>query len=125
MDKLTPDQARAALDTVERTRRRVIDEIDVPGWYWAGLAAGWIVLGVLADLDHPLLTTAATLAFGAAHASIAHRVLNGRHHNRRISVHPDLAGPRLSAAVLGSLIALVGLTIAAAMVLNADGARHP
>ena len=32
MDELTPEQARAALDIVERSRSRVIDEIDVPGW---------------------------------------------------------------------------------------------
>jgi hypothetical protein len=125
MDELTPEQARAALDTVERSRRRVIDEIDVPRWYWAGLAAGWIVLGVIADTHHPLVTTLATLAFGAAHSSIAPRVVNGRHRSNQMSVRADIAGPRLAAWVLGSLVALVGVTIAAALVLNADDAHHP
>ena len=41
MDELTTEQARAALDTVERSRRKVIDEIDVPAWDWAGVAASW------------------------------------------------------------------------------------
>jgi hypothetical protein len=44
-----------ALDTVERSRRRVIDEIDVPAWYWVSAATSWIALGVIADLDHPLM----------------------------------------------------------------------
>lgn len=35
---VTPTEARAALDTVDRGRRRVIDEIDLPRWYWIGLA---------------------------------------------------------------------------------------
>ena len=125
MDELTPEQARAALDTVERSRRRVIDEIDVPAWYWAGLAAGWIALGVLADLDIPWVTTVATLAFGAVHSVIAPRVVNGRHRSRQISVRADVAGPRLAAVVLGGLVILTGITVAAASALNADGARHP
>ncbi|MGW7385601.1 hypothetical protein [Streptomyces sp. NPDC054794] len=125
MGELTPEQARAALDTVERSRRRVIDEIDVPRWYWAGLASGWIVLGVIADIHHPLVTTLATLAFGAAHSSIAPRVVNGRHRSNQMSVRADIAGPRLAAWVLGSLVALVGVTIAAALILNADDAHHP
>lgn len=125
MDELTPEQARAALDTVERSRRRVIDEIDVPRWYWAGLASGWIALGVIADIHRPLVTTLATLAFGAAHSSIAPRVVNGRHRSSRMSVRADIAGPRLAAWVLGSLVALVAITIAAALILNADDARHP
>jgi len=114
-----------ALDTVERSRRRVIDEIDVPAWYWVSAATGWIALGVIADLNHPLVTTLATLAFGAAHASIAPRVVNGRRRSRRISVRADVAGPHLAPVVLGSLVALVAVNVAAALVLNADGTRHP
>jgi hypothetical protein len=125
MDKLTPEQARAALDTVERSRRRVIDEIDVPAWYWVSVAAGWIALGVLADLDHPVVTALATLAFGAVHSAVAPRVVNGRHRSRRMSVRAEVAGPRLAPVVLGGLVALVALDVAAALALNADGTRHP
>ena len=38
--------ARSALSTVEYSRRQVIAEIDMPRWYWLGLAAGWIGLGL-------------------------------------------------------------------------------
>jgi hypothetical protein len=33
---ITRDQARLALDAVERSRLRVIDEIGLPRWYWWG-----------------------------------------------------------------------------------------
>ncbi|GAB1641614.1 hypothetical protein [Krasilnikovia sp. MM14-A1259] len=125
MNELTPEQARAALDTVERNRRRVIDEIDVPLWYWVALAVAWITLGVIADLNNPLATTLATVLIGAAHSSIAPRVINGRRRSHQMSVRADVAGPHLAAWVLGSLVALVGITIVAALALNADGARHP
>lgn len=125
MHEPTPEQARAALDTVERSRRRMIDEIDVPAWYWAGVGGGWIVLGVIAELNNPWFTSLATLAFGAAHSWVAPRVVDGRHRSRRASVHPDLVGRWLARAVLGGLVALVGLTVAVALALNADGTRHP
>jgi hypothetical protein len=71
----TPDEARSALDTIERRRRRVIDEIDMPGWYWWGLSLGWIALGFINDLDNAWVGAVATLIFGAAHASVAPRVI--------------------------------------------------
>ena len=62
-ERVTVDQARDALATVAQGRRRVIDEIDMPGWYWSGLAVAWIVLGVIADRGRPWLTTVAMLVF--------------------------------------------------------------
>ena len=41
-------EARFALSSVEQRRQQVLAEIDVPGWYWFVLAAGWVALGVLA-----------------------------------------------------------------------------
>ena len=91
---LTPNEARAALDVVDRGRRHVIDEIDLPRWYWFGLALGWIALGFLTDLKHPWLTAAGTLVFGAVHSAVAPRVVDGRHRSDRVSVRRELTGTR-------------------------------
>lgn len=122
---LTGEEARAALDAVEHGRQRVVDEIDLPGWYWPGMAGGWIALGVLSDLADPWVTTVATIAFGAAHASIAPRVVGGRHRTGNLSVSADVAGRQVPRLVIGGLIAMVILTIAAALAVDADGTRHP
>ena len=122
---VTPLEAQAALDTIERGRKRVIDEIDLPRWYWWGLALGWIGLGFLTDLKHPWLTAAATLAFGAIHSAVAPRVLSGRHRTHQLSVRADLAGRRIPRLVLAGLIALAGVTTLGAIALQADGADHP
>jgi hypothetical protein len=122
---ITPLEARAALDAADRGRRRVIDEIDLPIWYWWGLALGWIGLGVITDLKHPWLTAAATLAFGAVHAAVAPRVATGRHHTRHLSVRADVAGRRTARLVIGAVAGLGLLTVAAAWAASADGARHP
>ena len=66
---ITPQEARAALDTIDRGRRRVIDEIDLPRWYWWGLALGWLALGYITDLKHPWPTAAARLGAAACRAS--------------------------------------------------------
>jgi hypothetical protein len=123
--QLTPDEARAALETVEQGRRRVIAEIDIPRWYWWGVALGWIALGVITDLDHPWLTAAATLLYGAVHAGVAGRVLDGRHGSRHMQVRREVAGHELARFVIGMLVALAGLTIALALAAQADGAEHP
>src|SRR5262245_43122866 len=103
---VTPNEAQAALDPIERRRRLVIDEIDVPWWYWWGLALGWIALGVIADVGPDWLTTVATLAFGAAHASVAPRVISGRRGSRELSVRAGLAPPHLARIVIGALVVL-------------------
>jgi hypothetical protein len=123
--QVTPVEARAALDAIDRSRLRVIDEIDLPRWYWWGLAIGWIALGYLSDLGHPWLTTAATLAFGAVHSAVAPRVLSGRHRSDRLSVSARVAGRDTPRLVLGGLIALVPVTVAIALAVQADGAEHP
>jgi hypothetical protein len=111
--QITPQEARAALDTIDRGRRRVIDEIDLPRWYWWGLALGWIALGYITDLKHPWLTAAATLVFGAVHSAVAQRVASGRHRTHQLSVSRELTGARTARLVIGSVASL------------AIGARHP
>ena len=118
-------EARAALDAIERSRQQVIDEIDMPRWYWWGLALGWIGLGVVTDWANPWITLVATLVFGAVHASIAQVVIGGRHRTNQLSVRTDVAGRKTPLLVLGGLVGLTILTIVGALAANADEANHP
>jgi hypothetical protein len=123
-NKVTVEEARLALSSVERRRQQVVAEIDVPSWYWCSLAAGWIGLGILADYAPAWATIAGTLAFGAVHSAIAPRVLSGRHASPHLSVHSDLVSRRVPALVIGFLILMTAVTVALALIANADGARH-
>ena len=103
----------------------MLDEVGLPAWYWWGLAIGWVGLGVIADVGPSWLTTVATLLFGAVHSSVAPRVVDGR--NRTPSCASGgswRAGtpPRSCSAAWSRWRAF---TVAGALVLNADGARHP
>lgn len=126
MNYPTEAEARVALESVHRGRKQVVDEIGMPWWYWWGLAAAWVVLGLLADLNAPWwVVTIATVAVGAAHATVSHRVLAGRQRTGDVRVRGDIAGERGMALVIGFLLALVGVTIGVALGLSADGAGHP
>jgi hypothetical protein len=122
---ITPAEAQAALRTVDRERLRVIDNVDLPTWYWWGLALGWIALGAIADLKHGWLTLVATLVFGAVHSAVAPHVVDGRHGSERLRVGRDVVGKEVARLVAVGLVALAVLTIAASLAAGADGARHP
>jgi len=123
--QLTPHDARIALEAVDRGRRRVAAEVGLPGWYWWGLALGWIVVGVVADLGNTWATSAATLAFGAVHAAVAPRVAHGRSRTSLLSVSSELAGRRTGLYVVLGVAMLGVVTVAAALAVAADGARDP
>jgi hypothetical protein len=118
-------EASLALEAIEHRRREVLAEINVPAWYWPLLAGGWVGLGAISEFGPAWVSTAATVAFGAVHASLARRALSGRHGSPRVSVRRDLVTRRIPLIVVGFLIAMVAVTIAIALGLDADGARHP
>jgi hypothetical protein len=118
-------EARFALSSIEERRRQVIAEIDVPRWYWLALAVGWVVLGVIADLAPSWVYIAATVLFGAAHATVAPRVLSGRRASSRLSVRGELVDRRIPILIIGLLVVMVAVTVVLALLLHADGARHP
>jgi hypothetical protein len=124
-NSLSDAEARLALHEVERGRQRVIDQIGMPRWYWWGLAACWIVLGVLTDVANAWVIAIATVTFGAVHSVVSQRLLAGRRRTRGVSVRADVAGRRAPVIVFGFLIGLAGVTVAAAFAADADGAEHP
>ena len=123
--EMTQSEARAALGEIERSRRQVIDEIDMPQWYWRGLALGWVGLGFVTDLRHPWVTAVATLVFGAVHSAVSHLVIGGRQRTTQLSVRAEVAGRHTPLLVFLGLVGLAALTILGSLAASADGARHP
>jgi len=124
-NSLSDAEARVALHEVERGRERVIDQIGMPAWYWWGLAGCWIALGVLNDVANAWVIAVATVAFGAVHSAVSQRLLAGRQRSGGVRVRADVVGRRAPLVVFGFLVALAGVTVAAAFAVYADGAEHP
>ncbi len=125
MDDIAPEQALAALETADRARRRVAEEVGLPRGYWWGMAAGWLVLGTVNHVGPAWLASALTVGFGVGHSVLASRLLDGRRRTDGLRVSAAVAGGRTPLVVVGMLLALIGFTVLAALVLDADGARHP
>jgi hypothetical protein len=121
----TDAEARLALHGVEDARQRVIDQIGMPWWYWWGLAACWIGLGVAADVANEWVTLAALLTFGAVHGMVSSRLLAGRQRTMDVKVRAEVAGRRTPVLIFGFLVGLGAVTVAAALLAYADGAEHP
>ncbi len=124
-EQIDSADAGRALDDIELRRRQIVAEIDVPVWYWWGLALGWVGLGLVTATGIPWLSIVATVGFGALHAAIAGRVIDGRHGSRRLSVRADLVSRHVRPLVTGFLVALVAVTVALALVADAFGAPQP
>ncbi|HEY7042733.1 MAG TPA: hypothetical protein VH419_03600 [Nocardioidaceae bacterium] len=122
---ITDSEARDALDTIERSRHAVIAEIGIPRWYWWGLAAGWVCLGLAADFANAWVGLVLTFAFGAANAVVAQRAVSGRRRTGQLSVRADVVGRHLPALVLAAVAGLGLVTSVAGWLLWADGAQHP
>jgi hypothetical protein len=122
---MSEGEASGALSSIELRRRHVIAEVEMPWWYWWGLAAAWVALGVISDAGNAVAAVVATVVVGAAHAAVAHRVLSGRHRSQRLSVRAGVVSRHVPVVVVGFLLVLIGVTIAIALVVDADGAEHP
>jgi hypothetical protein len=121
----SPAEAQVALHGVEWAREQVIGEIGMPWWYWWGLAACWVALGVLSDLGiSAWILTAATVAVGAVHSFVFNRLLGGRT-GSGVQVRRSVAGKHAEVRVIGFLLTLVALTVVSALLLDWDGAEHP
>lgn len=122
---LSDAEARVALHDVEQARQRVIDQIDMPRWYWWGLAGCWLGLGVLSDVANAWILAVATIVFGAVHSAVSQRLLAGRQRTSNVKVRAEVAGRHAPLIVFGCLVGLAGVTVAAAFAAYADGAAHP
>ena len=117
--------ARLALSAVAHRRQQVLAEINVPYWYWAFLAGGWMALGALGDFAAGWVLSVCTLAFGAVHAVIGRRVVSGRSGSSQLSIRSELVTAQVPLAIGAFVIVMAIATIAVALLLHADGTRHP
>lgn len=116
--------ARLALRSIDDQRQQIIAEIDMPRWYWWGLAVAWVLVGIAADFGNAWVAGGATLLFGAVHSAVAQHVFSGRHKSSQLSVRRGLVGRHLPLVMFGWIIALGAATVAIGFAVSADGAEH-
>ncbi|UNZ21145.1 hypothetical protein [Streptomyces sp. 891-h] len=125
MENSAAEQAGDALGLVDHAQRQVAAEVGLPRGYWWAMAAGWLVLSLIAHAGPVWLAAVATVGFGVGHSAFAARLLSGRRRTSGLQVSAAVAGRRIPLIVVGMLLGLVGITVVVALALNADGADHP
>ncbi|HEY9311324.1 hypothetical protein [Williamsia sp.] len=125
MADIDPKDAREALESAERARRQMSDEVGLPAAYWWGLAGGWLALGAIAEFCPWWLSVAATILFGAGHAIVASRLLSGSRRTSVVQVSREVTGTKNALVVIGILLMLVALTISFALILDAQDVGLP
>ncbi len=123
-DGISEAEARLALKVIADREQEVIAQIGIPAWYWCGLAAGWVALGVASDLGNTWVISGATLVFGAVHAAVAQRVLSGRRRSPSLTIRADVVDRHLPLVLFACIVALGVITVALGFLADADGARH-
>lgn len=125
MASADPDEAAAALAAVRRAHDSIAAEVGLPRGYWCVMGAAWVVLGALGEFAPAWAASAATLAFSIGHSVLASRLLDARNGVRGARISAEVAGRRTPYVVVSVLLALVAMTVAVALALDADGTDHP
>ena len=117
-------EAAAALAEIQRRQEHVIKAVLVPVWYWWAMAAGIIAIGAARD-SHDVVVLAITIPL----AVLVMAVLTGAmipELRRRVQVHSAAQpGARGAAAIIGLIVLVNAVIIAAASSLSANRVSYP
>ena len=125
MADIDPEEALDALESANRARKQMSDEVGLPKGYWWAMAAGWLALGAIAQFCPWWVSVAATVVFGVGHSILASRLLSGARRTSGVQVSREITGVKNVLVVVGILLVLVALTISFALVLDAQGVGMP
>jgi hypothetical protein len=117
-------EAAAELAEIKRRQGQVIKSVLVPVWYWWVMAAGMVAIGAARD-SHDTVVLAVTIPL----AVLVMAVLTGAmipEVRRRVQVYSATQpGARGVAALVGLIVLINAVTIAAAASLAANRVPHP
>ena len=124
-ENVTETEARLALSSIERRREQIVAEINVPAWYWPGLAVAWVGLGCSRRHRASLGNDSSDGAVRSGARRHRPRVMSGRQGSPTVSIRIDVVSHRIPLLIIGFLMVMTVATVGAALIFNADGARHP
>lgn len=118
---ITTEEARAALDRIERTEEAAYAPVPVPLWYWLTCAVGLGAVWAVQDTDNPWLTVPVAFAY-AVTVGVAVGKLKQRN-GCLVKVHR--MPRRLAVASLAPVLVLFAIFGAFALLAFAADRQHP
>jgi hypothetical protein len=121
-DQVRPEEAARALTEIDQRQEQVIRLAVIPTWYWWAIAVLMVVLAAAVDTRQGLVVGIGTAVFVAGVLTTTGWVVVravGRAQPRN-----DLLGPAGVAAILGFVAVTVGVSLPAALILEASGVAY-
>jgi hypothetical protein len=122
-ETLQPDDAARALVEIDQRQEQVIKLAIIPWWFWWALAVLQVGLSAAVESKRPLVIGIGVSVFVLGVLSVTGWVVARMIRNAQL--RNDLLGPAAALAILGFVAAVVAVTLPAAFLLEAAGARYP
>ena len=120
---LHPDDAVRALVEIDQRQEQVIQLAIIPWWFWWALAGLKTGLSAAVESNRSLVIGIGVSVFVLGVLAVTGWVVARAVRSARL--RNDLLGPVGVLAILGFVAAVIAVTLAAAFVLEASGARYP
>jgi hypothetical protein len=122
VEEMRPDEAADALAQVRARQKQVIDEAQVPVWYWWVIGVLMVAFTAAVESGEKMFIGVGTAVFVlgvvAATGFVIRRAL-------QVQVRNDLLGLRGAGLIVGFVLATVAISLAVAFSLQAAGVGHP
>ena len=117
------EQAAQALADIQARQQQVIDQAQVPSWYWWAVGALMVVLAVGVDIRTPAALGTAVPVFVVGLLAATGVAVRGQFRHARL--RNGLLDGRGVAAILGFVALIAGGTLGLAFALRAAGVSYP
>ncbi|MGW0760929.1 hypothetical protein ACWD1Y_31385 [Streptomyces sp. NPDC002814] len=122
-DQVRPEEAARALTEIDQRQEQIIRTASLPRWFWGAIAFLMVAFAAVVD------TTQGGLIQGMATALFVAGVLTtvglvAFRSVRSAQPHNSLFGPRIMAADLAFAAVIVGVSLAATLILKASGVSY-
>ena len=119
-----PDEASAALASIQTRQAQVIRASSIPSWYWWAVAAGMVIIGVATDTRRPLVLGVVIPLAALCIAGLTVAMILGIGRGARIK-SDELLGGRGAVLIVGFVWLIIAITLGLGFGLKAAGTPEP
>jgi hypothetical protein len=119
-----PDDASAALASIQIRQAQVIRAVQIPFWYWWAVAAGMVIIGAAVDTRRPLVLGIVIPIAAISLAGLTVAMILGTGRGVRLK-SDELLGRRGALLIVGFVWLIIAITLGLGFGLQAAGAPEP
>ena len=119
-----PDDASAALASIQTRQAQVIRAVQIPIWYWWAVTVGMVIIGAAADTRRPLVLGIVIPIAAISLAGLTVAMILGTGRGVRLK-SDELLGSRGALLIVGFVGLIIAITLGLGFGLKAAGVPEP